>query len=152
MNYRKLTVILLALWFLLISGVGCQGPDIGGRSGVDYDGPIHSGYAVLVSAKVIVRTQAGTTFDYPVPVRNTGTLPDTYTVEITSASSWVDFRQITHEITLESGQEHVFPVHVVIPQTAQAGAEEVITIVARSHEVINLQDSAELRIQIEPVE
>jgi 2',3'-cyclic-nucleotide 2'-phosphodiesterase (5'-nucleotidase family) len=85
--------------------------------------------------------QPGDVVDYVLTLTNTGQQADSYTVSYDS--EW-DMDGQTSFGPLEPGQVVTFTVSVTIPNTAQAGDDDVLTVTAASVEVPALTKSVEL--------
>jgi len=82
----------------------------------------------------------GTRLTYAVTVRNTGNVSDTYSLTATDTAGWLPSVSPT-SLSLSAGESGTVALGVNIPEDAENGAEDTITVTATSGTDITVSDS-----------
>ncbi|MFQ6130187.1 MAG: FixG Ig-like domain-containing protein [Candidatus Hadarchaeaceae archaeon] len=83
----------------------------------------------------------GTRLAYTVTVRNTGNVSDTYSLTVTDTAGWSPSISPT-SLSLSAGESGTAALSVTIPEGAESGTEDTITVTATSETDVTASDSS----------
>jgi hypothetical protein len=99
---------------------------------IDSDANHASPYWMNLTGPGDVMAATGTAVTYSFFVTNVGLNSDTYTINVSSSSGWVDTSSIPSSINLAPGESREILVGITIPSSAALGSSNEIRLVATS--------------------
>lgn len=105
-------------------------------------------YAVAVSGPQEVVVEAGYSGTYTLTVENQGEKADTYSLTATTTLGWADISGLPSTLSLDPDQSASFDLTVTIPQDANYGDKDLLTVEFASQAVAALTETVKCKLKV----